>query len=469
MMQYHLVPGLTVLGVALLTVSAEGVDCCQPSTPSKNPPGVGIMVRSDVFQRDLAQCFRRCFPVYARAEEAEFSSEIQVAGWIAVEPVCSDNQIALNLTASGNLLGNSVRTVEGVMAFTRERASFFVSVETFLDEKAISLGGLAVSLPVHSELLGIRTAKPSLLEDFVQGIGEARFDIGRSSDDRKISSGAEQQMRQAFARQRCKLERDLNKWYRDEFLAGIYDTGLTRGELHFHSDEQAVALTAQIKGQALPEPPNLPNRSMVMQLHPNTFNVLTNRSLAGKSYNEEQLEKMFTNLSRYFQLPPLAKREEKALTVTLAKKDPLTLKIEDKHLIVTLRGASYRVEDDIYPGMNVTARYRVERKGEELHLVRDAELEVLPPGFKAGMVLGFRELALRTILRRRFSRLLLQDIALQDIHLRNLVPTNIIPANLAKEEDLKLTGAFRIDLIETTAGWLTVGLNFRPEKCGSAR
>lgn len=153
-------------------------------------------------------------------------------------------------------------------------------------------------------------------------------------------------------------------------------------------------------------------------------------------------------------MPAKPKKEEEPLVITMAKKDPLTLAIEGNTFVVTMRGESYKVGKNLYAGMNVTAHYKTERKGEELHLVRDQELEVLPPDFKPGDTLGARQQVLRTILRRRLGRLLAADIPLREIPLDTI----------ELQEGLAISGAFRIDVIDTGKGWLSVGLAFIPKK-----
>lgn len=462
-MRLTLVPGVTILGVALVTVVTARSDFLDAGLPVVQP-GLGVMIRADVLKRDLAQCFRRIVPVNARAEEGEVYSLLQVAARAHLEPVFDPSRAALNLVVYGNLIGNSIRSVENVRAYTRERSSFNIGVELFVDPRCISMGNVAVSVPITSELIDIRTSPPAALEPLIQSLGEVYFDRNKQRDDLRITLEGETRLRKQIYKQAREPLHQANLRYKREFLDRLAEYGIGCDDLAFSSNPDAVWLTARFKNLYLPPPPPVPDSPLVVQVHPGMFNRLANDRLAGKSYKEEDMEKLSSDLSRYIDLPRLEKREDRPLQVKMAAKDPLTLRIEGDTLIFTLSGESYTVGEDTYPGINVSARYQIVRKGDGWHLVRDEELEVLPPDFQPGMRLGARQQVLRTILRRRLGRLLPQDIPIRDIAL-----DPIALGDLGGQAGLSLTisGMIHIDQINTDLGWLSIGLCLKLDRRGN--
>ena len=111
------------------------------------------------------------------------------------------------------------------------------------------------------------------------------------------------------------------------------------------------------------------------------------------------------------------KTEEKELSVTLDRDAPLTVRFEEGQVVLTLRGTEYTSGDTTYPAMNVTSRWDIDTAGGQLRLVRKPQLEVYPPGFVpgSGARLPFRLLSLRTLLQRRFSRLLPAELDLRKL------------------------------------------------------
>jgi hypothetical protein len=276
---------------------------------------------------------------------------------------------------------------------------------------------------------------------------ESGFDIRRERDDRKITAAIEDRLLQAAFRERATRLRDANKHYEDDFLSRLGDAGLRRQELHFSSDPEALRLSAQLENQRLPAPPSLPTGPAAVQLHPAFINQLANRGLAGKTYTDKQMEDAFSNLNKLLELPPLPKVQDVPWSITMADKDPLIVRIDGNTLITTLRGKSYTSDDNRYNGMNVTSRYHIVHKGDDLRLVRDEELEVLPPDLKPGVPIGLRQEVLRSLLRRRFGRLLPREIPFRELKL---------------DDSLQLQGSLRIKDFLTTGGWLTIGLGYKP-------
>lgn len=421
------------------------------------------MVRSDLLSQGLVQVFRTFFLYHESMEEGDLDSAVQAQCRAHFVPLPSSHQATILVVVQGNSQASSTRSRAPVAAYTLERSSFWIRLELFLDGQTASPGEIKVSVPIHSELLQIKTTLNPVANHLVKGLGKVRFHVGRPRDDEKISDGAELRLR-AWLEQ--ELEKNLpkyNKLYREQFLRRLPRVGIHREELHFFSDEQAVWFTTRLKDQHLPAPPKLPDYPVILRLHPEAFNRLANRVLAGKVYNEEQLDKVAADLLAYLKLPPLPKREDTPpLLATLAQKDPLTMKIEGETISFTLRGEKFDIEDKTYPGMNVTARYRIVPRGEEWHVEREEDLEVLPADYEPGARLGARQQVTRSLLRRRLGRMLPRTIPLRAISLHDLA------AQAGKlPEELSLAGTFQIGQVETAGGWLTVGWRYRPEKVPS--
>jgi hypothetical protein len=443
MLRFPAAAGLTVLAaVALAALTGRAADAGREPA---GPPGFRVVVRSDFLTRDLAVFFRRSFPVNEDAKEGSLSSLVNTAGWAYVETEPCADRVAVQFIVRGVLRATSVRSRGKVHAFTREAASFWIVQELFLDAKGISLGGLAVSLPIHSELLEIKTDFKGPADDFIQGFGETRFDIGLKHDDRKISRAAEDRMREDITKEATRRLKDTNKDYKEQLLDELERNGMRLDDLRFSSDEGAIRVSARLRDQELPAAPALPDSLVALQLHQDTFNRVARRSMGGKTYTDQEMERNYLDLARQFNLPPLPKSEEKPMTVKMARQ-PMVLKVDRGVIELTIQGESYVVGDNQYPGMNVTVRYRIVRKDGELRLVRDEELEVLPPDFKPGTPLGARQQVLRTVLRHRFGRLFPREVPFRGMDL---------------PESLPLTGTFRVEVLRAEDGWLTAGVGFR--------
>ncbi len=115
----------------------------------------------------------------------------------------------------------------------------------------------------------------------------------------------------------------------------------------------------------------------------------------------------------------------------------------------TLRVESFTSGESTYPGMNLTVCYHVVRRDGALKLVRTEKLDVLPEDYRPGMHLGARQEVARSLMRRRFGRLLPREVAFRD---------------LTPPPEMSLPGTLRVELIDTAQGWLNVGLGYRVRK-----
>jgi hypothetical protein len=138
------------------------------------------------------------------------------------------------------------------------------------------------------------------------------------------------------------------------------------------------------------------------------------------------------------------KKDEDPWSITFARIDPLTLLFDDGGFTVTVRGRRFTSGDREFGAMNVTAAYKIQREGAGSRLVRPGELAIVPPDQPPGTPLTSQQVALRTLLRRKFDTLFEPEF---------------------KSEGLKLGGRWErvgplplADLI-CDNGWLVLGWN----------
>jgi hypothetical protein len=89
----------------------------------------------------------------------------------------------------------------------------------------------------------------------------------------------------------------------------------------------------------------------------------------------------------------------------------VTVVFHDDGFQLTVRGQRYTSGDREFRAMNVTANYKVQSHGTGSKLVRQGDLEILPPGFVRGQGrLSAQQVTLRTLLQRKFGKMLEPEI-----------------------------------------------------------
>ena len=127
----------------------------------------------------------------------------------------------------------------------------------------------------------------------------------------------------------------------------------------------------------------------------------------------------------------------------------MTVRFADGELHITIRGHSYSSGDSSYPGMDVTAVYKIVEGDEGLKAVRQGELAVFPPNFKpgSGKRLAVRQQTIRRMLERRFGKIFEEEMVPEPLEL---------PGRWAD------SGKYGLDQWETADGWMVMAWNRLP-------
>lgn len=214
---------------------------------------------------------------------------------------------------------------------------------------------------------------------------------------------------------------------------------------------QATILQADIDqlGAPGPPPPIESDPDLTVRMHESWPGNFASALIAGETLTEERAQKLAKDMTGNIPERLQTRKDEDPWSITFAKIDPVTVLLDDNGFTVTVRGRRYTSGEREFGAMNVTAVYKIQREGQGSRLVRQGELEILPPGHVPGKQLTSQQVAQRTILRRRFDTLFEPEI---------------------KGEGLKLGGRWEklgplplADLI-CDNGWLVLGWNLPAKK-----
>jgi len=212
--------------------------------------------------------------------------------------------------------------------------------------------------------------------------------------------------------------------YQDKFRKPLLSRDLFPQMLRFHTTEAALHATALHGGLpglgAAGSPPEFDGEhDVVARLHESVFNNFAAASLGGMIVEEETFRAQMTELLG--STPTWFEPDEEAQpwTIVFAERQPVSITFADGGFVVTLRGSKFVRGDSSYPGMDVTAEYKIERTDEGIKAVRQGDLKIFPPGFTpgGGKQLSARQQVLRTLLEKRFGTMFTEEIVPEPIGL----------------------------------------------------
>ena len=143
-----------------------------------------------------------------------------------------------------------------------------------------------------------------------------------------------------------------------------------------------------------------------MRVHESAINNITQQGLAGMTMDENRFHEV---VNQFLALPERIQtndEDKENWAITFARPQPIAVNFGDNTFSITIRGTAYTNGDKSYPGMNVTALYKIEHGPGGIRAVRQGKLRIFPPGFvpESGQRLSARQQGLRTMLERRFDK-----------------------------------------------------------------
>ncbi len=223
------------------------------------------------------------------------------------------------------------------------------------------------------------------------------------------SRHAEQRLNARVDDQAAEQLNRANQQYLEKVRRPLEERKLFSDDVHFSTNDRflkVVALQAsdgKIAAQS-PPPAATEDADMSMAIHESAINNFTYDALAGRTVHEEKAQAAIVNLLG--RLPERMKGDEdgKPWAITFDPRQPIAVTFADNGFKVIIRGARYYKGTDSYPAMNVSASYKITNTPQGIQLVRQGDIEVLPPDFKPGEQIDTRRQVIRTLLAKRFSK-----------------------------------------------------------------
>ena len=251
-----------------------------------------------------------------------------------------------------------------------------------------------------------------------------------------------------------------NERYQTKLRKPLEDRKLFPELLQFSTSKDALHVQALEAGPvqlaAASAPPALPVAcDLTVRVHESMINNAARSALGGMIVREERLRENVKELLDRVpdELKPDSEKEPWGINFAGV---PITVAFADGAIHFTMRGMAFAVGEKLHPGMNVTAKYKVVSDAQGCKAVRQGELEIVPPDFAArkGRGLKGEEVAIRTLLAKRFDKILKPEMPLEALRL---------------EGPMAKIGALEPATWSSKAGWLTIGYKIGAAKPAPAK
>jgi hypothetical protein len=203
---------------------------------------------------------------------------------------------------------------------------------------------------------------------------------------------------------------DANRRFSQRLSDSLQERGLYPQVIAWRTTTSFVEGLGWQKGRGGLGSPSMPPQAfsehdLLVGIHETAINFALAETFGGMILGEAELRQWAEEV--WGRVPSWMEVEDPAepWTIVLAPERPIEVAFRGDLLSITIRGQAYRKGERSFPGMDVTAIYRLEDSAEGRVAVRQGDLQIYPPGFKEEeRKLTAREQVLRTLLARRFAK-----------------------------------------------------------------
>jgi hypothetical protein len=239
---------------------------------------------------------------------------------------------------------------------------------------------------------------------------------------------------------------ETNKKIDDRFRLSLLRLRAYPQSLAVKSNTERISITAlQADGSQLAAPTAAPkldgDSDLAVRVHETMLNNLAARTLAGNTYNDEQLKAALKDITGKVPKELEDSEDKDPWSITFTKVRPIIFEFDGEHFSLTIQGSDYTSGDREYKEMNIAVKYKMEKTDKGSKLTRVGEIQFAPPGHEPGKTLSAQQIALRTILQKK---------------LKNAFKPVIESDGLQLGGKFKDVGKLRLTQLASDAGWLTL-------------
>lgn len=375
-------------------------------------------------------------------------------GHVAVELVPSESKGIIKTVLTGKTDSKTTGYNGPVCIFSTGVTTFEGSTRLTVTPEGVETTPAASKANTSTTVNGLCSRRGSQM---VERIAWRRVYQQKCQAEAIASCHAERRLNERIDRQAGEATDDANRRYRDRLRDPLAERKVFAENVAIDTTESALRVEALRAGYdqlaAAGAPPELTAPADVaIRVHQSLINNSAATLLAGRTVTEERFLKTVEDMLG--EVPENLRPEEgkASWTIRFADREPFTVTFGDGGYTISLHAAGYVREGKEYPGMNVSAAYKIEQTDEGFAAVRQGEIEVYPPGFVKGQrQLSGNEQTIREMLKKRFDKVFGEKIVPQG----HLEP---------KGELAKKLG--RLPLLQWNAqdGWMTVTWKLAPKE-----
>ncbi|NLE40084.1 MAG: hypothetical protein GX621_18870 [Pirellulaceae bacterium] len=367
-------------------------------------------------------------------------------GQLAVETVPDDRRAILKTTLSAKTDSDNIGYHGPVQVFTTGVTTFEGRKQFTITPEGIAASPAASEATTSTTINCIRSRRGSQM---VEKAAWKRAYKQKCQAEAIASQRAEVRINQRMDSQAAEFVAEGNERYRKRLRVPLSERKIFPEELVFSTTADSLnvrALRAAYDqlAAATPPPALAGPADLTVRVHESMINNSAATLLAGREVTEEEFLKTVEDILG--EVPENLRPDDDKPTwaIHFAPRDAFVVTFRDGGFTVLLQATGYKQAGKGYPGMNISATYKIDRTDDGFVAVRQGDIEVFPPGFVKGeRQLSGGEQTIRSMLEKRFVK---------------VFDEKIVPRGYLELKEGRWEKIGRVPLAEwsTDGGWMTL-------------
>jgi hypothetical protein len=433
------------LASSLLSASATGsAESLAPVPPilerlseAGQAPGVVSAVRGanarpnillEVHESLLAQAVNRPVDQVMPVDEVVLGTRVRGTGHtngnVRLDFVPSTDRAAFDLVFDATNVANTRGSQGPVTVNSRGVTSLGARRRFFLDEYTATASPVQASAATDTTVTGM-AINSRFGKRLIQKIASRKIAETKPQAEAIAEGRARDRLRRQFQEQTEPALAQFRDQFQEKVRGPLEKQGLYPEMLHMNTTDTTLAITArkatarQLAAASMP-PSAAAGNLISARVHESAINNMLEEKLGGRVITQADVDRMAREGKAKMPESLGSDPDQKPWAVTFAKHRPVTVAVDDGRVKVMVRGDKFVSGDRSFPGMDIWATYAIATSSQGLHLIREGDVQIYPPGFKpgGGEKLSMAETSLRRILQKRFDKLWKQVIDIPDLPLQ---------------------------------------------------
>ncbi len=197
----------------VLWLASAGLAAQEP-----NSPGADVFVARDFIHTAFSQAIDKVSPISVCLDRYRVSGSGRLVGTMSFSPLPAEGQIRLRMTLNGDATACDRTLVRSLQIHTRDRSRVRVTQDVLAAAAGIRTGPPTIEATTSSQLLGIETGRPPILDALLRRLGKARFRRRPEESNRLATNVSRIALTQAAERDAAELLGQANAQLREQVL-----------------------------------------------------------------------------------------------------------------------------------------------------------------------------------------------------------------------------------------------------------